>query len=141
MKILILCTGNSCRSQMAHGFLQSFDPALTVRSAGTQPSDRVNPRAVGVMKEVGIDIGRQRPVHVDDYVGEKWNYVITVCDGAKEVCPVFTGEVKQRMHIGFEDPSDATGTEEYIMGEFRRIRDLIGLAFHDLYDKNIKTQM
>lgn len=93
------------------------------------------------MKEVGIDIGRQRPVHVDDYVGEKWNYVITVCDGAKEVCPVFNGEVKQRMHIGFEDPSDATGTEEYIMGEFRRIRDLIGLAFHDLYDKNIKTQM
>jgi arsenate reductase (thioredoxin) len=141
MKILILCTGNSCRSQMAHGFLQSFDPALTVRSAGTQPAERVNPRAVKVMKEAGIDIGGHRSVHVDDYVGEKWDYVITVCDGAKEVCPVFTGEVKHRMHLGFEDPSDATGTEEYIMGEFHRIRDMIGLVFRDLYKNTIKEQM
>jgi arsenate reductase len=125
MKILILCTGNSCRSQMAHGFLQSLDKDLQVFSAGTEPAKQVNPKAVQVMKEVGIDISNHTPKHVDQYLNKSWYYVITVCGGANESCPTFTGKVKNRLHIGFEDPSHATGTEEFIMNEFRRVRDEI----------------
>lgn len=135
MKILILCTGNSCRSQMAHGFLQSFDPALIVRSAGTEPGSRVNPLAIEVMKEAGIDISSHTPRNVDEYIGEEWDYVITVCDDANESCPMFSGKVKNRMHIGFEDPSKATGTHEFIMSEFRRVRELIKEEFYELYQE------
>ena len=81
MKVLVLCTGNSCRSQMAHGFLQSFDPRLDVYSAGTKPADKVNSKAVEVMKEVGIDISEHIPNSVEEYLGEHWDYVITVCGG------------------------------------------------------------
>jgi len=137
-KILILCTGNSCRSQMAHGFLQSFDKDLWVRSAGTEPASRVNPRAVEVMKEVGIDISQHVPTHVDKYLPEEWDYVITVCDHANETCPAFVGKVKHRLHIGFEDPSNAIGSEEYIMSEFRRIRDQIKGKFWNFYTENIR---
>ncbi len=133
MKILILCTGNSCRSQMAHGFMQSFDKSLIVRSAGTQPSERVNPLAVEVMKEVGIDISSQKPKSVNEYLGESWDYVITVCDDAKESCPFFSGKVAHRLHIGFEDPSKVIGSEEFILSEFRRVRDLIMDGFYKLY--------
>ena len=105
MKILILCTGNSCRSQMAHGFLQSFDPDLTVCSAGTAASGKVNEKAIAVMKEAGIDISHHTSDPVEKYLDEEWNYVITVCGGANENCPVFTGKVKHRLHIGFDDPS------------------------------------
>ncbi|NTW26315.1 MAG: arsenate reductase ArsC, partial [Lentimicrobium sp.] len=105
MKILILCTGNSCRSQMAHGFLQSFDPGLTVRSAGTEASGMLNQKAVEVMKEIGIDISHHTSDSVDLYLGEEWDYVITVCGGANEACPAFLGKVKHRLHIGFDDPS------------------------------------
>jgi arsenate reductase len=125
MKILILCTGNSCRSQMAEGFLRSFDPGLEVFSAGTAPSDRVHPKAVEVMRERGIDIRDHYPQHVDQYLDKAFDYVITVCGHAQENCPVFLGEVKQRLHIGFDDPAEASGTEEEIYGEFRRIRDEI----------------
>ncbi|NCC91512.1 MAG: arsenate reductase ArsC, partial [Spirochaetia bacterium] len=90
MKILILCTGNSCRSQMAHGFLQHFDEKLTVRSAGTEPAGQVNQTAVKVMKEAGIDISHHTPEMVDRYINDKWDYVITVCDHANETCPLFT---------------------------------------------------
>lgn len=138
VKVLILCTGNSCRSQMAHGFLQSFDANLWVRSAGTEPASRVNPRAVAVMKEVGIDISHHVPTHVDTYLQEEWDYVITVCDHANETCPAFLGKVKQRLHIGFEDPSNAVGTEEYIMSEFRRIRDQIKEQFWNFYINNLR---
>ncbi len=129
MKILILCTGNSCRSQMAHGFLQSFDPSLVVRSAGTDASGRLNPKAVEVMKEVGVDISHHTSDSVDMYLGEEWDYVITVCGGANESCPAFMGKVKHRLHYGFEDPSDAVGSEEFVMSEFRRIRDAIKEQF------------
>ena len=136
-KILILCTGNSCRSQMAHGFLQSFDHDLMVRSAGTEPAPQVNPYAIQAMKEVGIDIGRHHPAKVDLYVNEAWDYVITVCDHAHETCPVFTGKVKHRLHLGFEDPSHVIGTEEYIRSEFRRVRNQIKEVFEKFYRENI----
>lgn len=140
MKILILCTGNSCRSQMAQGFLQSFDKNITVRSAGTEPAGQVNARAVLVMGEEGIDISHNVPAKVDRYLNDGWDYVITVCDQANETCPVFTGRVKHRLHIGFEDPSKASGTDEFIMSEFRRIRDRIKEHFYKLYTEQIKLQ-
>ena len=115
MKILIICTGNTCRSQMAEGFLKSFDSKLEVYSAGTAAEGRVNPYAVKVMKEAGIDISSQKPESVDLYLADSFDYVITVCDGAKEVCPVFTGNVKHRIHIGFEDPASAKGTDEVVL--------------------------
>lgn len=133
MKILILCTGNSCRSQMAQGFLQSFSRKIEVHSAGTFPATKVNPRAIKVMSEVGIDISKNSPKSVDEYVNDQWDYVITVCDDAKETCPVFLGKVKHRLHLGFEDPSRFAGTEEQIMNEFRRIRDEIKTTFYNLY--------
>ncbi len=138
MRILILCTGNSCRSQMAHGFMQSFDDKLTVCSAGTQPAERVNPLAVKVMQEVGIDISSHIPQSVDDFLQQSWDYVITVCGGANESCPAFIGTVKRRLHIGFEDPSNSKGSEDYILSEFQRIRDEIKESFYKLYQMEIK---
>ncbi|HEX3006406.1 MAG TPA: arsenate reductase ArsC [Bacteroidales bacterium] len=138
MKVLILCTGNSCRSQMAHGFLQSFDKDLTVCSAGTQASGKLNERAVEVMKEVGIDISHHTSDPVEKYLEEAWDYVITVCGGANEACPMFTGKVKHRLHMGYDDPSNLTGTNEYIMSEFRRVRDEIREGFFRFYKENIR---
>ncbi|MFO8087655.1 MAG: arsenate reductase ArsC [Bacteroidales bacterium] len=141
MKILILCTGNSCRSQMAHGFLKSFDHNLKVASAGTEPADAVNPKAVEVMKEKDIDISKHKPSMVDEYLDETWDYVITVCDDANEKCPVFLGKVNHRLHSSFEDPSHATGSEEFIQSEFRRVRDEIETAFYKLYMNKIKQEL
>ena len=138
MKILILCTGNSCRSQMAHGFLQSIDDKITVCSAGTEPAKQINQRAVMVMKEAGIDISHHTPKLVDQFLGEEWEYVITVCDHANETCPLFMGKVKHRLHMGFEDPSNAIGSEDFIMSEFRRVRDQIKNKFYNFYIRNIK---
>jgi arsenate reductase len=134
MKILILCTGNSCRSQIAQGFLKSFDDKIEVESAGTQPASKVNLNAVKVMGETGIDISKNSPKSVDEFLNNEWDYVITVCDDAKETCPVFLGKVKHRMHFGFEDPSNASGSEEFIMSEFRRIRDEIKTTFFRFYN-------
>jgi arsenate reductase len=136
MKILIICTGNTCRSQMAEGFLKSFDPKIEVFSAGTAAEGKVNPFAVKVMAEKGIDISTQHPESVDKYLNESFDYVITVCDGAKEVCPVFVGDVKTRLHIGFEDPAKARGTEEEVLPVYRRVRDEIGEAFNE-FNRNI----
>jgi arsenate reductase len=138
MKVLILCTGNSCRSQIAHGFLKSFDKNITVCSAGTYPAQKINEKAVVVMKEVGIDISHHTPKSVEMYLDDVWDYVITVCDDANETCPVFMGKVEHRLHIGFDDPSTATGSDEYIMSEFRRVRDLIKNEFTKLYENKIK---
>jgi len=138
MKILILCTGNSCRSQMAHGFLQSFDPNLTVCSAGTEASGKLNAKAVAVMNEAGIDISHHTSDSVDLYLNDEWDYVITVCGGANENCPAFLGMVKHRLHIGFDDPSHAIGTEEFIWSEFIRVRDEIRKRFHEFYISNLK---
>lgn len=125
MKILVVCTGNRCRSQMAQGILQSLDPDLTVCSAGTRPAAQIHPLGIKVMKEIGIDISQHFPKSIDSYLPEKWDYVITVCGGAKESCPVFTGEVGQQIHIGFDDPDAFIGTEEEVLPEFRRVRDEI----------------
>jgi len=137
-KILILCTGNSCRSQMAHGFLQSFDKDLIVHSAGTEATGKLNEKAVAVMKEIGIDISHHTSDSVELYLNDEWDYVITVCGGANEACPTFLGKVKHHIHIGFDDPSHATGTDEFIWSEFRRVRDEINKEFKDFYLKNLK---
>jgi arsenate reductase len=134
-KILVICTGNSCRSQMAEGFLKSFDKTLEVSSAGTRPAEKVNPNAVKVMKEIGIDISHHVPELVDKYLDLEWDYVITVCGGAKDECPYFSGKVENRLHIGFDDPADAAGSEEDVMAVYRRVRDEIKEGFYDFYQK------
>lgn len=141
MKILILCTGNSCRSQMAHGFLQSFNHDITVRSAGTEASGKLNPGAVKAMAEIGIDISNHTSDSVDKYINDEWDYVITVCGGANEACPTFTGKVKHRLHIGFDDPSDAVGTDEFIWSEYIRVRNEIREAFYKLYVDKIEPSV
>lgn len=123
---------------MAHGFLQSFDPNIKVFSAGTRPAEKVNPLAVKVMQENGIDISRHTPHNIKEYLNEPWDYVITVCGGANESCPTFVGNVKHRIHIGFDDPSDAVGSEEFIMSEFRRVRDEIKDKFEQFHKDNMK---
>jgi len=119
---------------MAHGFLQSLDPNLKVYSAGTRPAARVQPNSIRVMTEVKIDISHHQPTHVDQYIHEAFDYVITVCDGAKEICPVFTGTVRHRLHMGFDDPYEAKGTQEEILGEYRRVRNEIMSAFRQWYE-------
>lgn len=135
MKILIICTGNSCRSQMAEAFLQSFDSNVIVFSAGTKPENKVDDMAIAVMQELGIDISQKIPKSVEKYINEYWDYVITVCDNAKETCPVFLGDVRHRIHIGFEDPSNIQGSDEYRLNEYRRIRDEIKEKFLQLYNE------
>ena len=139
MKILILCTGNSCRSQMAHGFLKSFDSTIRVFSAGTEASGKLNSSAVKVMQEIGIDISKHTSDSVEKYLDEAWDYVITVCGGANENCPAFIGDVKHRLHIGFDDPSFAVGTDEFIWSEYLRVRDEIQTAFYKLFVEQIKS--
>ena len=141
MKVLILCTGNSCRSQMAEGYLKSFNPAMEVYSAGTSPSAAVHPNAIKVMREEGIDLSRSYPQSVEEFLDVDFDYVITVCDGARESCPVWNGKVKQRLHIGFEDPAEVVGSEDYILSEFRRIRDEIKRDFGKFYREEIEGQM
>ncbi|MGE5394613.1 MAG: arsenate reductase ArsC [Candidatus Saccharibacteria bacterium] len=141
MKVLILCTGNSCRSQMAHGFMQSFDSRIKVYSAGTEASGKLNHKAVEAMKETGIDISHHTSDPVEKYLDEEWDYVITVCGGANETCPAFTGKVKHRLHMGYDDPSHATGSEEFIWSEYIRVRDEIKQGFWKLYQEEIKAQL
>lgn len=125
---------------MAHGFLQSFDKRLDVHSAGTRPAAHVNSKAVEVMMEAGVDISAHTPKSVDIYLNEPWDYVITVCGGANETCPMFTGEVGKRLHIGFDDPSDAVGSDEFVMSEFRRVRDEIKECFERFYTAAIAAK-
>ncbi len=140
MKVLILCTGNSCRSQMAHGFLQSFDKDLVVCSAGTEASGKLNAGAVKAMAEAGIDISSHTSDSVEKYLGEEWDYVITVCGGANESCPAFLGKVDHRIHMGYDDPSHAEGTPEFIESEFRRVRDEIKQGFFKFYIEEIRKE-
>jgi len=125
---------------MAQGFLQSFDSKIEVHSAGTFPAKMVNPRAIEVMAEVGIDISMNSTKSVDEFLNDQWDYVITVCDDANETCPVFFGKVKNRLHIGFTDPSKITGSEEFIMSEFRRVRDEIEEEFYKFFNTNLKIK-
>lgn len=141
MKVLILCTGNSCRSQMAHGFLASFDKRIEVSSAGTEASGKLNRKAVKAMAEIGMDISHHTSDSVEKYLDQEWDYVITVCGGANENCPAFMGNVKHRLHIGFDDPSFAEGSDEFIWSEFIRVRDEIKEGFYKLYAEQIKKQL
>ena len=124
---------------MAEGFLKSIDKNLEVYSAGTKPAEKVNPFAVKAMKEIGIDISKGIAENVDKYLSQSFDYVITVCDNAKETCPVFMGNVKHRLHIGFDDPADAVGTEEEVMPVYRRVRDEIKRDFYGFYLKELKN--
>jgi len=125
---------------MAEGFLKSFDENLEVYSAGTRPAERVNPFAVKAMNELGIDISKGVAEDVEKYLSQSFDYVITVCDNAKEICPVFVGKVKHRLHIGFDDPADAVGTEEEVVPVYRRVRDEIKRDFYEFYKKELKEK-
>ena len=124
IQVLILCTGNSARSQMAEGLLRhDGGERFEVHSAGTVPSF-VRPQAIEVMREIGIDISGHRSKSVDEFAGQEFDYVITVCDNANENCPVFPGKTK-RIHWSFDDPAEALGTEEEKLAVFRRVRNEI----------------
>jgi arsenate reductase len=124
IRVLFICTGNSCRSQMAEGILKHFGgEKFEVFSAGTSPSF-VHPLAIKVMTEIGIDISNHRSKGVDEFIGQNFDYVITVCDTARRVCPNFPGDVK-RIHWSFPDPAEASGTEEERVRIFRKVRDEI----------------
>jgi arsenate reductase (thioredoxin) len=127
--ILILCTGNSCRSHMAEGILRSTaSDLLDVRSAGSKPAGYVHPKAIEVMREIGIDISGHTSKHMNDFLAGKVDVVVTVCGNADQACPMFPGQVK-RYHWGFDDPAHASGTEEEVLGAFRKVRDSIRLVF------------
>lgn len=126
---------------MAHGFLKSFDSTIEVFSAGTEASGKLNRSAVKVMQEIGIDISKHTSDSVEKYLNDEWDYVITVCGGANEICPTFIGKVKHRLHIGFDDPSHAVGTEEFIWSEFYRVRDEIKIAFYKLFIEQIIPEL
>jgi arsenate reductase len=123
---------------MAEGFLKEFDKNIEVFSAGTNPSNEVHPKAITVMHEVGIDLAENKPEPVEKYLNQTFDYVITVCGGAKESCPAFIGNVKNKLHIGFEDPAEVVGTEKEITNEFRKIREEIERDFFDFYNKKVK---
>ncbi len=134
MRILIICTGNSCRSQMAEGFIRSLDPSVEVFSAGTCPADEVNPMAVLAMKEAGIDISGQSPKPVTLFERDDFDFVVTVCDSARCACPELMGSVGRRVHIGFDDPYEAQGSPEVVLAVYRRVRDEIIRDFTSFYN-------
>lgn len=135
-QILVLCTGNSCRSQIAEGYLQYFAGSrAVVYSAGIE-THGVNPKAIQVMAEDGIDISHHTSNNVDEYTNIPFDYVITVCDNAKENCPYFPTNA-QRFHFNFPDPAKATGTPEEIMDEFRRVREMIKNYSKEFIEKHI----
>jgi arsenate reductase len=136
-KVLILCTGNSCRSQIAHGYLAHFaEVKAEVYSAGVE-THGVNPRAIQTMKEDGIDISSHTSNNVNEYSDISFDYIITVCDNAKERCPYFPGSAK-RLHYNFPDPAKATGSEDEINKEFRRVRDMIKDYITIFIDENLQ---
>ncbi len=134
-KVLFLCTHNSCRSQMAEGIVNHFlSQRVSAFSAGTEATT-VNPRAIAIMAEIGIDISGHHSKILDEFAGESFDYVITLCGDAFEKCPLFFGGV-ERLHIGFHDPSKATGTDEEVMADFRRVRDDIKTTLLEFF-KNV----
>lgn len=128
--VLILCTGNSCRSHMAEGILRAAaGDLIQVHSAGSKPAGYVHPKAIQVLKEIGIDISAHTSKHMNEFLTQKITTVITVCGNADQACPIYPGQVN-RYHWGFEDPAHAKGTDEEILAEFRRVRDQIGMVFN-----------
>ena len=127
-RVLILCTGNSCRSQMAEGILRHYgSDQFEVESAGSEPS-KVNETAIKVMKEIGIDISKHRSKHVKEFLGQHFHYVVTVCDKANESCPIFPGP-SIRLHWSFPDPPHQKEITEDVLNEFRKVRDMIHEKF------------
>jgi arsenate reductase (thioredoxin) len=126
---------------MAHGFLNSFDSRINVFSAGTEPAARVNPMAVEVMKKAGVDISKHKPESVDKYLSDEWDYVITVCDNANENCPVFHGKVRNRLHMGFEDPAKARGSYSEVLTVFYSVRNEIRDEFYKLFESELKKKL
>lgn len=132
--VLILCTGNSCRSHLAEGILRAAaGEALNVQSAGSKPAGHVHPLAIQVMKEIGIDVSGHRSKHMDEFLTQPVETVITVCGNADQACPMFPGQVN-RHHWGFYDPAKAEGTEEEKLAVFRRVRDEIKMVFEAYAD-------
>ena len=128
-RVLILCTGNSCRSHMAEGILRhAAGDLFEIFSAGSKPAGYVHPKAIAALAEIGIDISRHTSKHMNDFLSQDIHTVITVCGNADQACPMFPGQVN-RYHWGFSDPAHATGSEEEIMAEFHRVRDQIRLVF------------
>ena len=125
---------------MAEALLKSFDPALEVYSAGTEPAPRVHPAAIQAMQEIGIDIGGAHPKSADRFLADAFDVVLTVCDHARETCPVFSGPVKRRVHIGFDDPARAAGSESEVLREFRRVRDQIKAKLYEFYKHEIRDK-
>ena len=124
--VLVLCTGNSCRSQMAEGLINArLGDQFVAYSAGTKPSGYVHPKAIVVMGELGIDLSQNESKSTELFRGKYFDHVITVCDSAKETCPVWLGNAGNKTHIGFYDPAEATGTDEEITAVFRQVRDEI----------------
>jgi len=123
---------------MAEGLLQSLDPNLEVFSAGTDPAAETHPKAIEVMNEIGIDISQNRPKSVDRFTAQPFDWVVTVCGGARETCPAFTGHVAGRIHIGFDDPARAQGSADEVMTVFRRVRDEIRERLTAFYREQIK---
>ncbi len=135
-KVLFLCTGNSCRSQMADGIVNhDFAGRIEACSAGTEPHG-LNPKAVQVMAEIGIDISGNSSDHLSKYAGERFDYVITLCGDANERCPLFFGGIK-RLHMGFEDPPKAKGTEEEVLAVYRRVRDEIRAKMREFFETEL----
>ncbi|SDT99741.1 protein tyrosine phosphatase [Verrucomicrobium sp. GAS474] len=133
-KVLILCTGNSCRSHLAEGFLRHRAGDLfEVHSAGSKPTGYVHPKAIAVMREIGIDLSRHASKNMAEFLDRRIDIVITVCGNADQACPVFPGQVG-RHHYGFDDPAQAEGTEEEVLAVFRRVRDEIGRVFEAYAD-------
>jgi arsenate reductase len=126
-KVLILCTGNSCRSQMAEGLLSFLSKDTKVYSAGTKP-EKVNPFAIKAMYQIGIDISKNTSNHADEYAHIDFDYVFTVCDNAKEICPIYP-KAKQMIHQSFPDPADATGTEQEQLRVYVEVRDQLSDYF------------
>ena len=125
----ILCTGNSCRSHLAEGiFRAAAGDLIEVASAGSKPAGYVHPKSIEVMKEIGIDISGHSSKHLDEFLNRNVDTVITVCGNADQACPMFPGQMN-RYHWGFDDPAHATGSEEEILNEFRRVREQIRLVF------------
>lgn len=132
-RILILCTNNSARSQMAEGWLHYFDSELDVHSAGTHPAAAVHPTAIEVMAEVGIDLSAARPTSVEAHLDEDFDWLVTVCSDAKQACPEFSGRVANRVHIAFEDPAAAQGAPGEVQKTFRSVRDLMRMRLYRFY--------
>ncbi|MEZ5404055.1 MAG: arsenate reductase ArsC [Bryobacteraceae bacterium] len=134
-RVLVLCTGNSARSQIAEGFLRAW--GAEAFSAGTHPAPRVNPFATAAMAEIGIDISAHTPKSVERFLRQPFDYVITVCGEADAVCPAFTGAVGRRVHIGFPDPAAVAGSDADRLIAFRTVRDAIAARLREYYEKEI----